>query len=55
MPVDDELNNVLNRRQMINEGKPIAPHFVRVNSNVYVEFKEFTRKQIKEYEKTFNK
>jgi hypothetical protein len=55
MPVDDELNNVLNRRQLINEGKPISPHFVRVNNNVYMEFKEFTRKQIKEYEKTFNK
>lgn len=55
MPADDELNNVLNRRQLINEGKPISPHFARVHKNIYVEFKEFTRKQIKDYEKTFDK
>lgn len=55
MPADDELNNVLNRRQLINEGKAISPHFVRVHNNIYMEFKEFTRKQIKDYEKTFNK
>lgn len=56
MPVDDELSNVLNRRQLINEGAQISPHFVKVNTkNVFLEFKEFSRKQIKDYEKTFNK
>ncbi|XKL60752.1 hypothetical protein PGB90_007809 [Kerria lacca] len=29
-------------------------NFIILNNNIYLEFKEFTRKQIKEYEKTFN-
>lgn len=55
MSADKELDHVLNRRQLINEGKQISPHFVKVHNNVFLEFKEFSRKQIKEYEKTFNK
>lgn len=57
----DELSAVLNRRQKINEaledGKPLPQHFVRRMSskNVYLEFKEFSRKQINEYEATFKK
>jgi len=52
---------VLNRRQKINEaledGKPVPPQFNRRPStkNVYLEFKEFSRKQINEYEATFKK
>ncbi|KAG8231385.1 hypothetical protein J437_LFUL008933 [Ladona fulva] len=56
MPADEELSGVLSRRQAINEaldeGKDVRPKFKVVN--VYTEFSEFTRKQIKEYEKTFN-
>lgn len=57
----DELSAVLNRRQKINEaledGKPVPPQFNRRPStkNVYLEFKEFSRKQINEYEATFKK
>lgn len=57
----DELSAVLNRRQKINEaledGKPLPPQFPRRMSakNVYLEFKEFSRKQINEYEMTFKK
>lgn len=59
MPADEELSSLLNRRQAINEaldeGKPVAPQFKKTNGNVYAEFHEFSRRQIKEYEKAFNK
>lgn len=53
----DELSAVLNRRQKINEaledGKPVSK---RMNPrSVYLEFKEFSRKRINEYEATFRK
>lgn len=57
----DELSAVLSRRQKINEaledGKPVPRHFNRRASskNVFLEFKEFSRKQINEYEATFKK
>lgn len=57
----DELSAVLSRRQKINEaledGKPVPRQFNRRASskNVYLEFKEFSRKQINEYEATFKK
>ncbi|KAF4517718.1 hypothetical protein B566_EDAN013396 [Ephemera danica] len=58
MSATDELSNVLNRRQQINnaldEGQEIKPHF-RACTSIYAEFHEFSRKQIKEYEKTFNR
>jgi len=51
----DELSAVLNRRQQINDaldgGTEVKPQFKVVN--VYTEFHEFSRKEIKEYEKTF--
>lgn len=48
----DELSKKLSRRQDINEGSgDYQPHF-RVQ-NPYTEFKEFSRKQVKEYEKKF--
>jgi hypothetical protein len=58
MSADSELNAVLNRRQNMNDrlenGEAVEPKFVKVNKNVYAEFAEFTRKEIKEYEKKFN-
>ena len=55
MEADNELSAVLQRRQNLNEaldvGKPVEHKFVKVN--IYTEFKEFSRKQIKEYEAKF--
>lgn len=57
MPADDELRSILNRRQSMNEamenGEEVEHKFVKVHSNVFAEFNEFSRKQIREYEKTF--
>lgn len=55
MPIDNELSSMLNRRQAINnaldEGEEVKPMFKVIN--VYTEFHEFSRKQIKQYEQTF--
>lgn len=57
MSADSELSSVLNRRQQINEdlenGKEIKNAFKVIN--VYTEFHEFSRKEIKEYQQTFNR
>lgn len=57
MSADAELSNILNRRQQINEalenGEQVKHTFKVVN--VYTEFHEFSRKQIKDYQATFNK
>jgi hypothetical protein len=57
MPADQELNALLNRRLDRNEalehGQTVATSYRVVN--VYTEFSEFSRKQIKEYEKSFKK
>ena len=51
----DELAQKLARRDLINEGEVAAdPNRVKV-FNPYTEYKEFSRKQIKEYEKMFKK
>lgn len=54
---DSELNSVLIRRQEINDaldnGHEIKLKYKFVN--VYTEFHEFTRKEIKQYESTFKK
>jgi hypothetical protein len=59
MPADEELSSILNRRQAINEaldeGKEVAPEFKNVRKNIYSEFHEFSRREIKEYEKTFKR
>jgi hypothetical protein len=59
MPADQELSSILNRRQAINEaldeGKEVAPQFKNVKKSIYSEFHEFSRREIKEYEKTFNR
>lgn len=57
MSADSELSSILNRRQQINDdlenGKEVKHTFKVVN--IYTEFHEFSRKEIKEYQTTFNK
>lgn len=57
MSADSELSSVLIRRQEINdaldEGKEIKLKYKIIN--VYQEFHEFSRKEIKNYETTFKK
>lgn len=57
MSADMELSSILNRRQAINDalenGEEIKQNFKVVN--IYTEFHEFSRKQIKEYQSTFNR
>ncbi|KFB39821.1 AGAP009528-PA-like protein [Anopheles sinensis] len=57
MSADAELSSILNRRQQINEaldnGQAVRPTFKVVN--VYTEFHEFSRKEIKDYQATFSK
>lgn len=57
MSADSELSNILNRRQQINDalenGEEVKHSFKVVN--VYTEFHEFSRKQIKDYQATFNR
>lgn len=57
MSADNELSSILNRRQQINEalenGEEIKHTFKVVN--IYTEFHEFSRKEIKDYQTTFNK
>ncbi|XP_051176435.1 EF-hand domain-containing protein D2 homolog [Leptopilina boulardi] len=57
MPADAELSTLLNRRQKINEdleeGKEVKKHYKFIN--VYTEFHELTRREIKQYEQTFNR
>ncbi|KAK7475913.1 hypothetical protein BaRGS_00032802 [Batillaria attramentaria] len=53
---DDELASKLNRRNLINEGEEGATTLPSSNVfNPYTEFKEFSRKQIQDFQKTFNK
>lgn len=57
MSADAELSSILNRRQQINEaldnGQAVRPTFKVVN--IYTEFHEFSRKEIKDYQATFSK
>lgn len=57
MSADAELSSILNRRQQINEaldnGQTVQPTFKVVN--IYTEFHEFSRKEIKDYQATFSK
>uniref|UniRef100_A0A6B2EI98 Putative swiprosin n=1 Tax=Phlebotomus kandelakii TaxID=1109342 RepID=A0A6B2EI98_9DIPT len=59
MSADAELSSILSRRQQINDalenGENVENTFRSVKRNVYTEFQEFTRKQIKEYQVTFNR
>lgn len=57
MSADAELSSILNRRQQINDaldnGQAVRPTFKVVN--IYTEFHEFSRKEIKDYQDTFSK
>ncbi|XP_020630503.1 EF-hand domain-containing protein D2-like [Orbicella faveolata] len=52
MSETDELAAKLNRRQALNEDEEMPRRQMKV-FNPYTEFKEFTRKQIKDFEKMF--
>ncbi|XP_037958682.1 EF-hand domain-containing protein D2 homolog isoform X2 [Teleopsis dalmanni] len=51
-----ELTHILNRRQVIMDSQEAGIEVPRTFKvvNVFTEFHEFTRKQIKDYQKTFN-
>lgn len=55
MSATDELSKKLDRRLNINEGEEgsVSPSLKVFNP--YTEFKEFTRKEIIEFQKKFNK
>lgn len=57
MPADSELSHILERRQKMNddleEGKDVKKQYKFVN--IYTEFHDLSRREIKEYEKTFNR
>lgn len=57
MSADAELFSILNRRQQINDalenGEEVKHKYRAVN--IYTEFHEFSRKEIKEYQTTFSK
>lgn len=57
MPADNELSAILNRRQNLNDklenGENVEKNYVKVAKNVYTEFQEFSRKEIKDYEAKF--
>lgn len=58
MPADDELSNILVRRQAINDALDQGiqvEHQFKAHRSIFAEFHEFSRKQIKEYEATFSK
>lgn len=59
MSADSELCSILNRRQQINDalenGETVQPQMVGRPHNIYTEFQEFSRKEIKDYQATFNK
>lgn len=52
MSETDELAAKLSRRQALNEDEEMPRRQMKV-FNPYTEFKEFTRKQIKDFEKMF--
>ena len=52
MSETEELANKLARRQALNESEEMPRRRIEV-FNPYTEFKEFTRKQIKDFEKKF--
>lgn len=57
MSADSELSSILNRRQQMNDALDNGDTVIRnfKVGNIYTEFHEFSRKQIKEYQDTFNK
>ena len=51
----DELAKKLERREKINEGNEEGVIPSTMVWNPYTEFKEFSRKEIQDFQKTFNK
>ena len=51
MPADNELSEILNRRQNLNDGLEVQRRSAKIS--VYTEFSQFSRKQIKDYETKF--
>ena len=52
---DSELAGKLARREALNEGEEVEVNKRTLVFNPYTEFKEFSRKEIKQYEKMFKK
>jgi len=59
MPADNELTAILSRRQNMNDaldgGEDVDKKYVKVLKNVYTEFQEFSRKELKDYEGKFKR
>jgi len=59
MPADNELTAILSRRQDMNDaldgGQDVDKKYVKVQKNVYTEFQEFSRKELKDYEGKFKR
>lgn len=59
MSADSELGSILNRRQQINDalenGETVQPQMNGRPHNIYTEFHDFSRKEIKNYQDTFIK
>ena len=51
MPADNELSEILNRRQNLNDGLDVQRRSAKMS--VYTEFSELSRNQIKDYETKF--
>ena len=50
-----ELAKKLAHRNALNDGECEPQYVVNTPKNIFTEFPEFTRKQIKDYENIFNK
>ena len=59
MPADDELSAKLSRRldrhEALEQGQEVTNTYRTKGVSIYTEFAEFTRGQIKDYEKAFRK
>ena len=53
--MESDLAAKLQRRNLINEGDEVEALPTKEIFNPYTEFKEFSRKQIQDFQKTFNK
>lgn len=59
MSADNELSAKLNRRldraEALEQGQSVTTQYRTTGIGIYTEFSEFSRHQIKEYEKAFKK
>lgn len=49
------ISSLQNLNDALESGADVEKQYVRVHKNVYTEFSEFSRKEIKEYEKKFKR